>query len=827
MTPELFRRSRELYGAAVELPPGERAAFLREACGEDEALLEEVEALLGEPESIALADGVDAALRTLGAAAEGTMVGPWEVVREIGRGGMGTVHLARRADGAFERDVALKLVAAGLDSEDFLERFRRERQILASLAHPNIAALLDGGTTPDGLPYLAMEYVDGRRIDSYCREESLPVPDRLKLFLAVCAAVQHSHRNLVVHRDLKPSNVLVTKDGTPKLLDFGLARLLGAGSGAERTATGLRALTPAYASPEQIRGDAVTTATDVYSLGALLYVLLADRPPHPSPESGDVSAVLNAVLTEEPDRPSEAAPGARIPPDLDAIVLKALRKEPDARYGSVDQLARDVERFLEGRPVAARRGTAAYRARKFARRHWTGLAAASLVVVSLVAGLLVANGERRKAERRFEEVRRLANSYLLEFYDAIRDLPGSTAARELVVKRGLEYLDRLSREAAGDRALTRELAEAYQRVGDVQGNPFQPNLGDLRGAVASYHKALALLEPLVASPGATDSDRALLAKASLVGGGILATTGASDEALDLQRRGVALRQALADAAPSDRTRRSDLAQGLGMLGFDLVGNGKAREALEPLGRQESLLRGLLAEEPGDVGLRRALGRSLLVTGEARQSLGDATGAGRVLGETLAIQRALVKERPLNPLLKQDLAFTLGEFATSLSESGQAPASLAASEERLALSRELAAADPKDAAAQLAVAFSLHSVGEALVALDRPEEALEEYAEAERLYDRVIAADPADTWAALHRAWLDTTKGRARDLLARRRSGAVAAHERARACELFGKSAAALEDLDRRGQLPKIKRSYLDDARGERDTCGGRATPADR
>ena len=820
VTPELFRRAREVFHDVVDLPSGEREAALARACGGDGALREEVLVLLEEAHSATLAEGVREAMLSFAAPAPGARIGPWEIVKEIGRGGMGTVYLARRADGAFEKDAALKLVSSGLDSEAFLERFRRERQILASLAHPNIAALLDGGTTANGLPYLVLEYVDGRRIDGYGREERLSLADRLRLFLAVCAAVQYSHRNLVVHRDLKPSNVLVTKDGTPKLLDFGLARLLGPETGAERTATELRALTPSFASPEQIRGQAVTTATDVYSLGALLYVLLTGRPPHPTPESGDVAAVLNAVLTEEPASPSVASHDARIPRDLDAIALKALRKEPEARYGSVDQLARDLERFLEGRPVVARRGTAAYRARKFARRHWTSLTAAGLVAASLIAGLLATNAQRRKAERRFNDVRRLANSYLFEFHDAIRDLPGSTAARALVVRRGLEYLDSLSKEAAGDHELAREVAEAYQRVGDVQGNPFQPNLGDLRGAIESYRKALALLEPLAASPRATDADRAALAKASLIGGGILAASGSGDEALQMQRRGVALRQSLADAAPTDRSRRAELASGLGMLAFDLRTQGKTREALEPLGRQEAILRELLSESSGDAELRRALGRSLMVTGEAHQALGDADRARPALEEALALQRALVKERPLSPLLKQDLAYTLGEYGTWLNGSKQASAALAVDEERLALNRELARADPNNAGATLTIAFSLHSVGETLVALGRPAEALDRYAEAERLYDRVLSANPSDGWVALHRGWLDTTRGRARMSLARAARGEIAAAERARACELFRKGAAALEDLERSGRLPPIKQSYLDEARRERDTCGG-------
>jgi tRNA A-37 threonylcarbamoyl transferase component Bud32/tetratricopeptide (TPR) repeat protein len=817
VTPELFRRARELFDRATELPPPEREAFVEGACGGDEELREEVDLLLSELTGVSVVEGVRrAALDIAGSESAPTVgpgrrIGPWGIVRPLGRGGMGTVYLAHRADGAFDRNVALKLVSSGLDSAAFLERFRRERQILASLVHPNIAALLDGGTTDDGIPYLVMEFVDGRRIDDYCREEEVLLPDRLRLFLAVCAAVQHSHRNLVVHRDLKPSNILVTRDGVPKLLDFGLARLLGPESDAERTATEFRALTPAFASPEQVRGEPVTTATDVYSLGALLYVLLTDRPPHSVVEGGDISAVLNAVLTKEPERPSAAAPGARIPRDLEAVVLKALRKEPETRYGSVDRLARDVERFLEGRPVEAQRGSAAYRARKFARRHWVGLAASVFVLASLLAGLLVANEERRKAERRFEDVRRLANSYLFEFHDAIRDLPGSTPARALVVKRGLEYLDGLASEAHGDPALRRELAEAYERVGDVQGNPFVPNLGDLKGAIASYRKALALLEPLAASRRATDADRAALAKACLIGGGILASSGAVEESLSLQRKGVALRQSLADAAPGDRGRRGRLAQAFGLLGFNLLSAGRPREVLEPLGRQQDVLRELLSGQTGETELRRSLGRSLGTAGEAHQALGETDLARAAFDEALSIQRALLSENPRSTQFKHDLAYSLGQYAGWLQDANQIVAALSAQQERLALNRELEAADSKNAAAKLQVAFSLHSLGEVLTSVARPREALSRYAEAAREYDAVLALDPENSWAALHRAWLWTSQGRAHRMLAGRRTDT--------ACELFFRSASALEALDREGRLARNKLGYLVEARKERESCG--------
>ena len=384
MTPELFRKSRELFDAALELPPGERDAFVREACGGDLALLKEVEALLEEPESSTLADGVRDAIRSLGDVDAGARVGPWEIVREIGRGGMGTVHLARRADGAFDREVALKLVASGLESDRFLERFRRERQILASLTHPNIAMLLDGGTTDDGRPYFVLEYVDGWPIDEYCAKEGGSLQAKLRLFLLVCDAVQHAHLNRVVHRDLKPSNIFVTREGVPKLLDFGLARLLTPEAGTERTATQWRALTPAYASPEQVRGEPVTTASDVYSLGIVLYALLTGRKPYRT-ATGEPAALLHAVLTEDPVPPGAAAPQAEIPRDLDAIVLKALRKEPGERYVRAGDLARDIARFLEGQRVQATSDTFGYAARRFLSRHRREMAGGAVAAIAVTA----------------------------------------------------------------------------------------------------------------------------------------------------------------------------------------------------------------------------------------------------------------------------------------------------------------------------------------------------------------------------------------------------------------------------------------------------------
>ena len=309
----------------------------------------------------------------------GSRIGAYRLVGEIGRGGMSTVYLAVRDDDQFQKQVAIKLIRRGMDTEDMLDRFRHERQILANLEHPYIARLLDGGTAPDGRPFLVMEYLQGEPLDGYCRNQGLNLRARCRLFLKICEAVSFAHRNLVVHRDLKPGNILVGADGAPKLLDFGVAKLLDAktGSGQTATAVALRPMTPDYASPEQFRGEAITTAADVYSLGAILYELLTEQRPHRFSSYG-LRELERAICETEPVRPSECAKLSKIPwrgqlrGDPDAIVAKALRKEPAQRYASVDHLAADLTRYLEGWPVQAHRGDVGYRARKFLRRNRAG-----------------------------------------------------------------------------------------------------------------------------------------------------------------------------------------------------------------------------------------------------------------------------------------------------------------------------------------------------------------------------------------------------------------------------------------------------------------------
>ena len=512
---ERWARVKELFEAAVDLDPNQRAALLDKECGGDESLRAEIESLLksdeqtdGFIEQPAFAIPRDLFPDNAEEPVVGRQFGAYQVIREIGRGGLGAVYLAARADDEYRKEVAIKLVRRGLDTEDILRRFRNERQILAQLDHPNIARLIDGGTTDDGLPYFVMEYVNGVPINAYCDANALSTTERLKLFRKVCEAITYAHQNLVIHRDLKPSNILVTQEGEPKLLDFGIAKLLSTGDELfTQTIPALRVMTPEYASPEQVKGDMIATTSDVYSLGVLLYELLTGQRPYRL-KTRTPEEIARAITEQEPERPSTAvAKGAgnsktQIPNpkllrgDLDNIVLMAMRKEPARRYTSVGQFSEDIRRHLEQLPVRARKDTLRYRSEKFIRRHKVGVAAAALIALSLVGGIVAtfwearrATQQRDRAERRFADVRKLSNALLFDIAPKIERLEGSTEARKSLVQRALEYLDSLANESAENASLQGELAAAYEKVGELQGAPRKANLNDFSGAIASYEKA--------------------------------------------------------------------------------------------------------------------------------------------------------------------------------------------------------------------------------------------------------------------------------------------------------------------------------------------------
>ncbi len=571
----VVNRIENIFHTLLAVPVAQRAAAMQDHCGDDAVLLEELRSLLEASEAEEQLGRRHAAHAREAAdtVAQGRLLGPYRLERLIGRGGMGAVYLAMRDDGQFEQRVAVKIVDLPLATDLFRERFRLERQILAGLVHPYIARLLDGGVSVSGEQYLVMEYVDGVSITRYCVEKQLALRDRLALFGEVCSAVQFAHQNLVVHRDLKPDNILIAADGTPRLLDFGTAKLLAAlpadlANGF--TQHGLLSFTPQYASPEQVLGDPITIATDTYSLGVLLYVLITGAPPYSMTEF-TTGEMLRVICSEQPPKPSAA--GGPADADLDAIVAKAMRKEPQHRYTTVDQLAADLVRWRTGLPVSARRGTWRYRGAKFIRRNKLPLTAAALLAISIVAGLVgvvwqarVANLQRARAEARSEDLRQLSNSLLSEIDEAIKELPGSTAVQQLLVNRVLEHLDRMSRDASGDRASGLDLVNAYTRLGEIQGDPYAQNIGDAPGALVSLDKATAIAHTLRAALPHDAEVLGALANAEQVRSEILFGIGRTPEALAAMRAAVDafnLRLANGAASPTDYALASSAIAGLG------------------------------------------------------------------------------------------------------------------------------------------------------------------------------------------------------------------------------------------------------------------------
>lgn len=506
---DVFLRIEAIFHEALVVSGPEREELIDARCRGDRELATEVHLLLDACETEEQLTDSFRLKSPISPDRISSRIGPYVLDRLLGRGGMGAVFLAHRDDGQFEQQVAIKLIDLPLATDLFRERFRQERQILAGLQHPYIARLLDGGVTENGDLYLVMEYVDGVPIHRFCDEKHLSVAQRLALFLRVSEAVQFAHQHFVVHRDLKPDNILVSGDGTPRLLDFGTAKLLSPAltkSDSDFTREGFQSFTPQYASPEQVLGMPITTASDTYSLGVLLYVLLTGVPPYELKEH-TTAEMLRVICEEPPRRPHPPANvQKRLDGDLEAILLKALRKEPQERYFSADKLASDVRAYLDGQPVAARHGTIRYRSMKFMRRHWFGLAALVVLAGTLLAGVAgvvwqarVANQERRRAEARSADLRQLSNSLLSELDEAIKQLPGSTGVQKLLVTRVLEHLDRMASDAHGDRQTQLDLANAYVQIGQVQGDPYFQNMGDVSGALADFDKAIAITQSLSAT----------------------------------------------------------------------------------------------------------------------------------------------------------------------------------------------------------------------------------------------------------------------------------------------------------------------------------------
>ena len=762
MNPERWQLVEQTFHTASELAGSERASYLDCVCAGDAELRQELETLLAEDQTppLDVAVAIEREAQELfrdesEAAWVGRSVGPWRITGLVGQGGMGAVYGAIRDDGEFELQVAIKVLRFGMASPAETARFRQERRILARLEHPHIARLLDGGEIPvqpysTNLPYIVMERVEGAPITTYCHEHGLKTEEKLKLFLQVLEAVGYAHQKLVLHRDLKPENILVTPEGMVKLLDFGVAKLLEADSMAGvQTATTLVALTPEYASPEQIRGEPLSATTDVYSLGVVLYELLGERRPY-SFRKTDALEVARVICEVQP-------PSLGLDDDLNTLAAKAMEKEPAMRYGSVEQFAGDVRRYLAGLPLMARKPSASYRAWKFLRRNRVSVALAALALAGVAGGLVASIYEARRADRRFNQVRQIANTFVFEVYDAINRVPGATKARELVAGKALGYLEGLEREAGGDPELQFELGTAYRKLADVQGRATAPNLGDTVTALANYKRAERLLRQAAAARRKMEPAQLELVGILLQQGKIHAYTGDRAQASVCYRSARDAAEALEKRAAVSAQARQHLASLLMAVSDLQRASGDLKGAFDASERAVKLLERLAGEEPDSVEVRQNLAIALSSNSRAKAFSNDLEGARQARQRSLQLLEQLRNSLPQDTGIQRDLMIGYGGLGDILGSPvlpslGDRAGAERAYRQAAALAESMAAADPNNRRAQADHAIALTRLGN-VIARENSQEAISIYRRALELFRATAASDPNNLNVAMNMAHL--------------------------------------------------------------------------
>ena len=817
----------DLFSAAVALPPEERREFLLENCGSNPKLLEEIESLLvADQNQVSIEAAVqDVAVSFLDAETlVGQRLGIYRIIREIGRGGMGSVYLASRDDQEYRREVALKIVKRGMDTSEVLERFRYERQILANLDHPYIARLFDGGSTADGVPFFVMEYVQGIPVNIFCRQHSLDYAGRCQLFIRILEAVSYAHRNLVVHRDLKPANILITPDGNPKLLDFGVAKLLGSGPDSNRTGvSALRSYTPAYASPEQVRGSPITTASDIYSLGAILFEILSGRPAVEI-EVHTPAEIERLVCETAVRRPSFTAHD--LSSDLDNIVLMALRKEPDRRYQSADQFAEDLRRHLGGRPVIARQTSIAYRARKFVLRNRWQVAGATIIALSLISGLVTSIAQTRRAEtaqriaesqrlvaihqeslanaariaaslqkgladrqsvlareqrdraelqkaiadQRVKDIFELADHALFDVHDVIAALPGSVAARRTLVQTTLGYLQKLETQLGLDDQMRQALCAGYYKVAMIQGDPQNASLQDFEASEKSLRKGESLLIPAY---NRNPNDPSLMMRLVEIRSSLaqlIYRSGRREEGIGvyIDLLPVAHRLFLArDCTLNCKTQEPVIENS---LTTELASIDPAR-ALEYANRGIALERILIAQNPGDDYLEQGLGSLMAGGAGAYRSLGELQKSADYYRQSIAIRENLLKRDPSSPSIRRSLMIVYGNYEMLLG--GPQGANLekpaeahSYGEKSVALARLEVASDANDATARHDLSTSLSRLGALEPEPDGIQDSFAQLEEARRLLEPIVLANPKSSESANQLAFVLEHEGHRLETLGR-------------------------------------------------------------
>ena len=762
MNAERWRRIEQLFHDASALPHDQQHPWLTDTCAGDEELLREVLRLLAgdrESETRVLRGIADAShdLVAAGLGAEhfrGARIGAWRIDRQLGEGGMGLVFLAHRDDGRFDQQAAIKLLRFTLATQAEVDRFRRERRILARLDHPHIARLLDAGehAVAGGaeIPYFVMEYVEGEPLTHYARQRSLTPRQRIELYQQVLDAVGYAHQRFVLHRDVKPENILVNARGEVKLLDFGIAQLLeGDPSGAhERTRSIM--MTPDYASPEQLRGEPLTVQSDVFTLGALLYELLGDRRAYDSPSFTPLTDRV-AAMTVTP------APPLGIDTDLDTIVAKAMHVDLDRRYQSVEAFATDLRRYLNGQPVSARRDSAWYRARKFASRHRWPIAAAAVLVLSLAGGIVSTAYEARRANQHLAQLRQLSGRLLFQIHDAVGTLQGATKARELLVSTSAEYLDALSADAGDDPAFLTDLASAYERLGRIQGGPNSGHLGRIEDALASYRKAGEVFKRLESMrPG--DRDIVIRqARIILAMGRVQALNGHPDAADDSLKAVVDLGRRITGQGELLPDETLDALLYLGDIAFD---NGRPREALDYYNQAwpDSERGAKLDPSPSQ---QRGLMNIRLRIAQAQAFIGDLDSALREYQQAYQFGRKMAIELPNNAVAQRDLLLLLDRLGGVTGHPdqpnlGDTSAALKFYDEVVPLAQKVVAADPQDIRARRDLA-EMTAARAAALRQSSPQQAHDQYQRVFEIYSAMpesyTKAPNVSRSLALHRRGL--------------------------------------------------------------------------
>jgi tetratricopeptide (TPR) repeat protein len=884
---------RELVAEALELHAEAREALLARHADANRELVREVRELL-EAEAraerlFAAADRPrDAALELPDPLGEGALVERWRLLRKLGEGGMGVVWLAQR-EGSDHR-VALKLLHLPLLTASARRRFGVEQRALARLEHPGITRLIDGGVSASGLPFLATEWVDGPTLNSWCDQRRLNLAERVELFLEVCTAVHAAHQRLVVHGDIKPSNVLVDRDGRVKLCDFGIARLLDADD-PSTTRSVLRALTPRYASPEQVRGEPVTTASDVYSLGALLYELLCGVAAHDAPTRS--TAELERVVCEQtPPRPSVAAERASpevaaarstsrgelaraLRGDLDAIAMQCLAKDARARYGSAAELGDDLRRCLRREPVRARPEAFGYVARRFVQRHRISVTLAAVAAAALVAGTLVALDQARRAreaqkretlaraqaEQRYAAVRELATVLVFDAHDAIRNLPGSTAAREQLADAAARHLDQLANSADGDRELERELARAYLRLGDALGRPVEANLGRTADALERYRAAAALadrsaddlalrswartkLADLLLHESRTDEAAALYDEALALRArwsesapqkwaesptlgylhGQLSEVRTRQGRLDAAAEHARLALAFAEHATAQEPRENAWIEGLAMSHYRAalleLGQRNLDAALASLERASATIEPLASSPGADARVRQ---RAAQIAGEHGQTLARARREAEArtrLERSVGLHRALLADDPRSAAFRDDLAVALRRLGGLEANAGQRERGVELLEEALALARSNRDLDRHSSKAARAFAVAADELGGVLAKLERDAEAIALHEQSLAIFAELAAQALDDASAQRGHAVACSMLAQARLAAAKRAS--TPGDERTRlleqACDGFAQALAIVEELAASGRLAPSDSGVRDYLRRQLEAC---------